>query len=248
MSPLARSISRLTSLARGLSSVWCMMVAASCQSVGSENVPAAPMMTVVDAQGATEFRASVAYVMRPATDDKPPQWVVSMPGYGELLVDQELSRCRLVRASAVMDVRIWQATPCAVQQRGDNGRLCFLQQQMTNKDDGPLRVDGCADRNDLLLAGIEDRGALGIGPRAHSERCASINVDNLSYLRLQSLVVDGNSTPLQGARFHHDGDGFQLCFLSPLQRAHNTYRAEVWIEGPGQSLTMVVLAGDVFEL
>jgi hypothetical protein len=206
-----------------------------------------PTMTIVDGEGVVVHRGPGAFYARPGSTAGHTEWVINLPSTGEILIDVEQQRCRLVTSVVVTDVRVWQSTGCAIEMRDAGTRLCLSQQRLSGPASSVV-VDGCVDRNELRLQGIEERGALGVGPRAQTERCAELPAEGYNYLRLQLLEVEGNAEPRLGARFRHDGDGFSLCFLTPLQRAHGVWRAEVWAESPTAGPTVLRLGGDVLDL
>jgi hypothetical protein len=237
----------MTSLRWWLPSLVLVLVA--CQSTPTPPPVSGPTITVTAADGVVMHRGSVAFFARPSSTAGQTEWVINLPNTGELLVDPDNHRCRLVTTTAaVTDLRVWQAFPCAVELRDAGTRICLRDQRMTSPSALAVVVDGCADRNELRIAGIEDRAALGVGPRAQTERCASLPTEPYNYLRLQKIDVEGNRDPLVGARFRHDGDGFLLCFLAPLQRAHATWMAEVWVEAPIAGPTVLKLGGDILDL
>lgn len=189
---------------------------------------------VVEVDGRVVHRGPAAFTTREA---HPPENVVFIKGIGEVIVTPNL--CRFVRSDAGLQALqiLERKAPCV---DVVDDRVCFNNVRFGDA----VRVDGCADRNELFLSrvnGDEVTTATGFAPRTLIERCVEVPAKDPHYLRVDDIGVDDVEQPRQGLRFRWNGDGFDVCFLS---RKQGKWHVTVQVDD-GEP---VALAGDVDDL
>lgn len=205
--------------------VFFSATAATTWSCVTPQTQAGLFVVVID--GRTVHRGAAAYTVRDGSD---PESVVSLAGIGEVLVRP--GRCRFVRADAgLAALSILDREGACAEMRGD--RICFDAVQFGAN----VRVDGCADRNELFLEQYERES--GFGPRTLIDRCVEIPGD-VHYVRVDDITVDDVERPRRGLRFRWNGDGFDVCFLS---KKSGQWRLQLTVDD-----APVTLSGDVSDL
>jgi hypothetical protein len=182
------------------------------------------------------YAGAAAWTVRATSSGR--EDVVAVPGVGELIVGER--GCRLVRALPDGALAVQVGPSSCAEVRGD--RLCFAGARFVDEGGGASSVNGCADRNEVLLERLEAGGGATIGPTSFVERCAPVPSTSPTWLHVRAIFVDDNDQPEHGLRLRYR-DGFEVCFLA---RSTGRYRVEVDVEDPARR--RISLSGDVGDL
>ncbi len=202
------------------------------------------VIVVTDADdGAVLWHGTATFVLRP------PARVVALPGLGELQVVDGGGRLAWAKDGlARLAVLAGDGGCSATEPR----RLCCRAARFAGVIEGRarvVRVDGCADENDLMESRLGGVHEASVGPAVWRRRCAPLPARprrcEVTYVALRAAWHEGHDDAARGLAFSWDGDGFLACFL---ERDAGRYRLELLVEDACGGGGPVTLAGDSGEL
>ncbi|MCC7070123.1 MAG: hypothetical protein IT383_02305 [Deltaproteobacteria bacterium] len=228
--------------------VLCVVVGAhalvTCACASARTEAAGDVMVVTDEQsGAELWRGPATFVLRP------PARVVALPGLGELQVADQGSRLVWAKEGLARLVVLAGDQGCRA---ADARRICCRAARFSAKVEGaarPVRIDGCADENDLLESRLGAVHGASVGPVTWRRRCAPLPPPargcEVRYLALRTAEHEGYGDAAPGFSFSWDGDRFLACFL---ERDAGRYRLELIVEDGCGAAGKLSLTGDSAEL
>ncbi len=193
--------------------------------------------------GAELWRGPATFVLRP------PARVVALPGLGELQVLAGGSRFVWARDGLARLAVLAGDEGCTW---SDARRVCCRAARFAGVVEGharALRIDGCADENDLLESRLGAVHGASVGPVTWRRRCAPLPPPargcEVRYLALRTAEHEGYGDAAPGFSFSWDGDRFLACFL---ERDAGRYRLELIVEDGCGAAGKLSLTGDSAEL